>query len=140
MGSQFYVYALRARTLSTVDMAYICLQAKHPLAWHIMIAYNVTGEKGSCDDGEYFGDLTIKKVLDDSGLTDVALFVVRIAGDQQIGGQRFEVIRTLAEELVVLLESQTDKTLWDQMNNPFATPWDENAENEVDMSLPTEQW
>ena len=61
-GSKFIEYAVRARTLNTVDMVYVRLRALHPFAKHIMLAYNVAGERDSCDDGEWFGDLTMKKV------------------------------------------------------------------------------
>ena len=75
-GSKFIGYAVHARTLNTVDMVYVRLRALHPFAKHIMLAYNVAGEQDSCDDGEWFRDLTMKKVLELSGLVGVAFYMV----------------------------------------------------------------
>ena len=58
-GRTFTAFAVRAKTLELVDMTYVKLRALHPFAKHIMLAYDVAGEVGSCDDGEYFGDLTL---------------------------------------------------------------------------------
>ena len=104
LGSMFIGYVGRARTLLTVDMTYVKLHALHLFARHIMLAYNAAGEKGSCSDGEWFGDLTIKKSLELSQMTNIALFVVHIAGDQQIGPQRFDIIHLLAEDLIGKLD------------------------------------
>ena len=148
-GSTFCGYAVRAKMLNTVDMAYVKIRASHPFARHIMLAYNVADHKGSCEDGEWFGDLTMKKVLDDSGLKNVALFMVRIAGEQQIGSQRFNVIRDLSQELITLLNNQVDKAPWDLFGDPFGPPQEDVQDPQQDSEMdwgaeggdtPTEQW
>ena len=65
-------------------------------------------------------------------MKDVAFFVTREAGDQQIGPQRFDIIRLLAEELVAKLDKQMDKTPWDAQVNPFQHPTAQLGENRLD--------
>ena len=114
-----------------------------------MLAYNVAGEQGSCDDGEWFGDLTMKKVMDSHQLSGVAFFMIRCSGDQQLKGRHFEIIRTLSEELVVLLEDQPDKTHWDEIHDPLGdliTPppplegEEENDDEVAEQSQDMETW
>ena len=91
----------------------------------------------------------MKKVLDDSGLKNVALFMVRIAGEQQIGSQRFNVIRDLSQELITLLNNQVDKAPWDLFGDPFGPPQEDVQDPQQDSEMdwgaeggdtPTEQW
>ena len=84
-GNKFYGYAVRATKLQTVDMSYVKIRAQHPFARHIMCVYKVAGVSGACEDGEWFGDQTISSVFDANKYEDVAIFVVREPGDQQIG-------------------------------------------------------
>ena len=105
-----------------VDMTYVKLHSLHPFARHIMLAYDVAGEVGSYDDGEYFGDLTLKNVLETNQLKNVALFMFHVAGNQQIGAQCFDVIRMLADELVTQLENQTDKRTCEEIDNSLIQP------------------
>ena len=56
----------------------------------------------------------------------------RIPGDQQIGAQRFEVIKMLTEELVFLLDRQTDKSPWDATVDQFSDLPVEEAEPVMD--------
>ena len=109
LGSTFIGYALHVKTLQLVEMAYVKLRTLHPFARHIMLAYDVAGEVGSCDDGEYFGDLALRDVIQWNRVKDIAFFMIRMASHQQIGGQRFDIIRTLAGELLVQLDNQEDK-------------------------------
>ena len=133
-GNKFYGYAVRAKTLQTVDMAYVKIRAAHPFTRHIMCVYHAAEVKGSCEDGEWFGDQTIQAVFDANGYENVAMFIVRIPGDQQIGAQRFEVIRMLSQELAEMLNNQTDKEPWDAEINPFEETLlkDNNESEELD--------
>ena len=117
MGSKFNAYAVRARTLRTVDMAYMKIRAMHPYARHIMMAFDAAGEKGSCDDGETFGGLTLLKELENARLANVAFFIARQPGVQQMGDQRFETICLLCQELIMKLQNQVGTGSWDDQDH-----------------------
>ena len=63
-----------------------------PKADHIMVAYRIPDMEGSCDDGEYYGDLQIMKLLKQKSITDVAVFVARSKGEANLGARRFQAI------------------------------------------------
>ena len=79
-----------------------------PRARHIMFAYDIQGQKGSCDDGEFFGDLQIAKHLKKTETKDVAVFVTRLCGPHQLGAKRFQIIRTLVDELLQIMQRAED--------------------------------
>ena len=133
LGSKFFGYAVWARTLRTIDMAYLKIRVLHPYARHIMMAFSAAGEKGSCDDGEYFGDLALVKEIDHSNLSNIALFVARQTGDRQLGAQRFEAIRLVAQELVMKLHNDQQQSAWEDLpqSGPSQAPetdWMETQE------------
>ena len=136
LGSKFHGYIIRAHTLHTVDMAYIKIRALHPYARHILMACDVAGEKGSCDDGEFFGDLTLVKEISRSNISNIALFVVRQPYIQQMSPQCFDVIRLLGQELTMKLYNETDKSPWEDPNHAAWVPQEDDswaAEREVAM-------
>ena len=63
MGSTFHGYALQLQQIKSVHLAYFKVCTLRPTARHIMCAYRIGNEEGSCDDGEFFGDLHMLKAL-----------------------------------------------------------------------------
>ena len=74
-----------------------------------MCAYNVSGMKDSCDDGEDHAGLLIAKMIKTANLTNVAIFVARETGPDQLGARRFDIIRDVVKELFQLLDFSTNK-------------------------------
>ena len=68
-----------------------------------MMAYDISTVKGSCDDGEYFGDLRIVEAMQRQNLHNVAFFVARSVG-RKLGAKRFDIIDTVIQELITLLD------------------------------------
>ena len=105
--STFRGFAVWLQYTSTVFLAYIKARIFVPDADHIMMAYNIPEGAGSCDDGECFGDLQISKIIKEKKLTHVAIFITRRKGNKNLGSRRFQVIRTITQELVTKLLSTT---------------------------------
>ena len=108
MGSTFHGYALRVQQVETIPLAYCKVRTLQPRARHIMCAYKVGTEEGSCDDEEYFGDLHMLKCLKKANLDNVVVFISRICGPKQLGKKRFQVIRTVMHEMSKLLAQRAD--------------------------------
>ena len=113
-GSTFQGFVVRASKLLTVFLAYCKVRINIPNARHIMCAYNVADEVDSLDDGEHHGGLQIARALENSGSRNIAIFVTRQTGPDQIGNKRFEIIRTLVQELFQILRNSTSREPTDQ--------------------------
>ena len=115
-GNIFRGYAISLSKLHSVHLAYCKLRGIFPSRDHIMMAYKISAAKGSCDDGEYFGDLQIADMIAEQTKTDLAIFIVRSAG-RKLGSKRFDIIRTITQELLTNSENQelSDETVveWD---------------------------
>ena len=120
-GNTFKGYALQARLLSTVNVAYAAIVEENPQARHVMVAYNVAGKIGSCDgEGEYFGDLQIVREMGNQESTNVVIFITRESDRSQIGSKRFEIICNLTKELFQMLANQVLKNCVDSNWEPWA--------------------
>ena len=98
--STFQGFAIWLQYASTVYLGYIKARLLVPNANHIMVAYDIPEGKGSCDDGENFGDLQIAKILEQKKLSNVAVYVTRKKGSRNLGSRRFQVIRNLVTQLL----------------------------------------
>ena len=74
-----------------------------------MCAYNVADIHDSCDDGEDHGGLLLARLLKNAGKinNDIAIFVARETGPDQLGAKRFSIIRTIAQELFQILKHRS---------------------------------
>ena len=74
-----------------------------------MCAYNLSGMQDSCDDGEDHAGLLIAKMIQNANLSNVAIYVARETGPDQLGAHRFDIIRDVVKELFQLLDFSTNK-------------------------------
>ena len=74
-----------------------------------MCAYNLSGMQDSCDDGEDHAGLLIAKMIRNANLSNVAIYVARETGPDQLGAHRFDIIRDVVKELFQLLDFSTNK-------------------------------
>ena len=91
-SSKFKGFAVWLTKLPSIELAYVKARQQVPNADHIMVAYNIPGHSGSCDDGESFGDLQITKMLKQKKIENVAIYITRVKGDENIGPKRFQII------------------------------------------------
>ena len=108
-GNTFQGFTVRVSKLLGVSIAYSKVRIAAPKARHLMCAYNVSGMKDSCDDGEDHAGLLIAKMIKTANLTNVAIFMARETGPDQLGARRFDIIRDVVKELFQLLDFSTNK-------------------------------
>lgn len=100
-GSEFISYAAKVKTIEEVRVAYRKLRVRYPDASHIVSAFRLNPPNGpfnqeASDDGEHAGGRCILNVLEEQGVVDVAVFIIRFYGGTHIGAVRFDVIRKLS--------------------------------------------
>ena len=105
-GNMFYGYGLRTHTLGSVQKAYIQVRARHPYARHILLAFHVADTLDSCDDGEYFADLTMLEEIEKSKVSDIAIFIARIPSSTQLGPARFGIFKSITQHLIQKLRDE----------------------------------
>ena len=106
-ASRFVSYAIRATDLPLIELAYLKMRTLHPTASHIMLGYvldplteDAKPSTGSCHDGEFQGDVTISRVLNQCNISNIAVFVVRYYGGVPLGGLRLKIIGDLARAAI----------------------------------------
>ena len=62
-GNISHVYAVRARKMDTVQLAYSKVFMAQPRASHIMMAYRLGAHHRACDDGEYKAGAKILRAM-----------------------------------------------------------------------------
>ena len=92
-GSVFYAYMAPAKTHQDARNIYKKLKLVQPNARHIPCAYSIPGSAPNAndcwDDGEPGSGRVILNIIENKGLTECAIFVVRIYGGIKMGGTRF---------------------------------------------------
>ena len=113
-GSTFQGFAVFTTTLQGVYLSYCKVRMEFPQARHIMCAYNVADIHDSCDDGEDHGGLLLARLLKNAGKinNDIAIFVARETGPDQLGAKRFSIIRTIAQELFQILNTAARQPIY----------------------------
>ena len=76
-GNQFLTYAVCTKHLEVIHWAYIKVYAKHPDAGHVVMAYRLAKQQGSCDDNEFKAGYKVLRVLQKKKLRGAAIFIVR---------------------------------------------------------------
>lgn len=89
--------------MNDVHLAYKRLFREYPEADHIVAASIVEGEGAYQDDAEYGAGHRLLNILRDYKLGNVALFVIRHYGGENIGSLRFTVMKEAAEEALLKL-------------------------------------
>ena len=104
-GNSFHGYTVYTLSLDIVRLSYIKAVSLKPQASHMMMAYKVGNQQGSCDNGNTklatncFVDSTHKRKK------NIALFVARESSGQKLGAKQFKYILQVAEELLVFMQN-----------------------------------
>ena len=121
-GNISHVYAVRARKMDTVWLAYSKVFMAQPRASHIMMAYRLGAHQGACDDGEYKAGAKILRAMHAKKAKNCALFITReISEDatRQLGASHFTTISNLVDNTLDLLSQNATHSL---QNSPTTTP------------------
>ena len=114
MGSVFRGFAAPLYSLDLVQPAYIKVRKQlKPTADSIFVAYRMVSPKGkimqnSSDDGEFFGDLTIRDLLRDLRIVNVIVFVSRDYQGRHIGDARFRLVREAAKKALDQMQCDSE--------------------------------
>ena len=97
-GSVFISYMIPVNAHLAIDNAYMKLRLKYPHAKSIMLGYSIPGmprfsHEEYCDDKEVGGGKVIMNLIKRNRLCNIAIFVVRIHKNSNIGVKRFDCIR-----------------------------------------------
>ena len=111
-GNVFKGYAIRLSKLQSVHLAYCKLRGLFPSRDHIMMAYAIPSATGSCDDGEYFGDLQIADSIRAQSRDHLAIFIARSSG-KKLGMKRFDIIKMITQELFTALDDPDNQDVVD---------------------------
>ena len=98
-GSTFQGFAVWLTHRPTIELAYVKVRQAVSNADHIMVAYVTDDLSGSCDDGEYHGDLEMLSFLKNKQMQNVATFITRKKGPLNIGKLRFQAICDIMSNL-----------------------------------------
>lgn len=99
----FQAFACVTEKMSDVHLAYKKLFRDYPGADHIAAAFNAEGEEGYQDDSEFGSGYRILRSIQDIKLLNVSVFVIRYYGGENLGPQRFAIMKELAEEALYKL-------------------------------------
>ena len=104
-GNSYHGYTVYTRSLDIVRLSYIKAVSLKPQASHIMMAYKVGNQQGSCDDGEHKAGYKLLRLLHAQKEKNIVLFVARESSGQKLGAKQFEYILQVAEELLVFMQN-----------------------------------
>jgi len=99
-GSTFVAMAYKVSNLSDVRNVYKmhCANDVFLKATHNILAYNIQGESGWFDDGEYGAGRILTGWMDRVQAKDMCFIIVRNYGGVHLGTRRFELMREVAKE------------------------------------------
>ena len=112
MESWFQAFAIKAYTLEAVELGYMKVKQSKRFADHIMVAYRIKVndtriQEGCTDDGEYYGDQEMLKVMKIANVVNTAVFVAREYGGHHIGKDRFKIIAEVTTKALQEMEPET---------------------------------
>lgn len=122
----FRAYAVSASTHQEVNEAYKKMKLMHGEATHIACAYNLKKVPppyniDGCDDSEYGAARVLLQQIQEEGVADVAVFMVRYFGGKKLGPVRFDLIKKVSTSAIILWQV----SLQDQ--HPSGDPWEQQA-------------
>lgn len=95
-GSMFRITVFRPSTIDEARLAYIKLFQEFPSADHIAGTFCIGNSKDYQDNGEFGSGFRLLKVLNDAGLDNIAIFMIRHHGGTNLGPRRFVIMTDLA--------------------------------------------
>lgn len=125
----FRGYAAKATSHTEVNDAYKKIKLMHGEATHIACAYRLKSCKppydaDGCDDREYGASRVLLQEIHDTGVSDVAVFMVRYYGGKKLGPRRFELMKKTVSSAITLWQV----SLQDQ--HPSGDSWGEDQNSE----------
>lgn len=99
-GSEFRVALFRPQTLEEVRYAYIKLFQEFPSADHIAAAFSVQQEQDYQDNGEFGSGFRLLRCIKESGLSNLAVFLIRNYGGTNLGPRRFVIMTDMAKAAI----------------------------------------
>ena len=103
--SELISMAQKVCTMEEVRLGYRKMRMKYGDATHIMCPYRINNLRGlynqnSVDDGEYGASRTLLKYWKEQEVTRVCIYIVRYYGRQKQGPCRFQIIQSLAHQVL----------------------------------------
>lgn len=95
-GSKFKAVAVITEKLNGVHLAYKKMFQDNPAADHIIAAFSAEGSLGYQDNSEHGAGFRVLNVIQNHHLSNIAVFVIREYGGENLGPQRFITIKDLA--------------------------------------------
>ena len=104
-GSRFKAYALPTSQLSQVQNVLQHIRRKYSSASHVCMCYRFAGidkayGEDYLDDGDHAIGRRMLEHLIQNDKTNIAVFLIRYYGGQHLGNRRFEIMRSLMDEVV----------------------------------------
>lgn len=96
-GSSFRVSVFKPENMVEVKHAYIKLFQKFPAADHISVACTINGEEAYHDDKEYGASHRMLRIIRQSPVDNIAIFMIRSHGGINLGPRRFTIIAELTK-------------------------------------------
>ena len=87
-GSHLRGHEVHIKQTSELKIAYHKIKAMFAECDHVVLSHSVRGYTGQNDNGEYGVSRRMFKILMESGMTNVAVFVTREYGRHQLGQRR----------------------------------------------------
>ena len=105
--TKYYSYALQCTSFEEIQIAYHSIKEKHLSATHIICGYRLFGTKvpllqDFSDDGDHACGRHILNALKRVGVFNIAVFIVRYYGEQNIGTRRFQAMSELTDAVLQL--------------------------------------
>lgn len=122
--STFRGYAVAATDHDEVNKAYKKMKLMHGEASHIACAYYLQKmrppiDQDGCDDYEHGASRVLLQAIHESGMKDIAVFMVRYFGGKKLGPARFDLMKKVAESALTLLQvslQEVPNPSWDQQH------------------------
>ena len=104
-GSLFQAYMIEADNVEKVEQAYNAIYKKHISATHVMCAHRIFGSsfhrlQDYVEGKEHGGGRAMLNAIKESGVWNIAVFVVRYHAGPNLGPRRFEIIKELTRNVI----------------------------------------
>ena len=103
-GNTFIGYSICVKTTQQIKDVYMQLRLNHANARHIVCAWHIPSarkyeEWGHCDDQDYGSSTEIMKMMQQNGIENRVVFVVRKCG-MKLNAERYQMYKEAAKEVI----------------------------------------
>ena len=104
-GSEYYTFVQKVRSVEDVQKGLYKARLKFPDATHVSCGYRLQRPTGPYDqqghdDLEYGAGRNILAVLKDKKVLNIAVYIVRYYGGENLGPRRFKIVKMLTESAI----------------------------------------